>query len=212
MAANQPSGPVEFCRSFPSVLTALQSVVLLVAMPFGCTKLAVTDRPALSSEDESVRTEPYRWRNVAIGGGGYVTGLVVHPKVPDQIYLRTDVGGIYKWDRLANAWSAITDSFAREDWHLYGVESLALHPDDPQTLYAALGKYLPRQWLRKPSASQWVATKTFVGRASVLPSIPTIPRLYYSARVVRVFGAAPMAENTFRGSIPFPRSVLQRLV
>jgi len=86
-----------------------------------------------------------------VGGGGYVTGVVIHPKIPDQIYLRTDVGGVYKWNVQRSEWEALTDSFGREDWQLYGVESLALHPENPQTVYAALGKYLPRPWLKRPS-------------------------------------------------------------
>lgn len=151
MATQKPSGLLDFRRSFPSVSTALPFVLLLAAMSFGCTTRSAMDRPVITGADGSSRTEQYRWRNVKVGGGGYVTGLVIHPKVPDQIYLRTDVGGIYKWDVSRNAWTALTDSFSREDWHLYGVESLALHPNDPQTLYAALGKYLPRQWLRQPS-------------------------------------------------------------
>jgi hypothetical protein len=131
MATQKPSGLLDFRRSFPSVSTALPFVLLLAAMSFGCTTRSAMDRPVITGADGSSRTEQYRWRNVKVGGGGYVTGLVIHPKVPDQIYLRTDVGGIYKWDVSRNAWTALTDSFSREDWHLYGVESLALHPNDP---------------------------------------------------------------------------------
>lgn len=193
MATQKPSELLDFRRSFPSVSTALPFVLLLAAIPFGCTTRSAMDRPVITGAEGSSRTEQYRWRNVKVGGGGYVTGLVIHPKVPDQIYLRTDVGGIYKWDVARNAWTALTDSFSREDWHLYGVESLALHPNDPQTLYAALGKYLPDSGCKSPldctnrkmaadpgghsdSALRWVAMRTFVGRANAWPSIPIIPR------------------------------------
>ena len=37
----------------------------------------------------------YDWKSVKIGGG-YITGVKVHPQDPDIMYLRTDVGGAYK--------------------------------------------------------------------------------------------------------------------
>jgi len=27
----------------------------------------------------------YKWQNVMIGGGGYVTGIAIHPKFPDVV-------------------------------------------------------------------------------------------------------------------------------
>lgn len=99
-----------------------------------------------------LRAVPYRYRQVAIGGGGYVTGIVVHPRVPELIYLRTDVGGAYRYDPEAQRWLPLLDGFDRRHWHQYGVESLAVDPQDPEVLYAALGKYLPRKWLALPSA------------------------------------------------------------
>ena len=40
----------------------------------------------------------YSWDSVKIGGGGYISGMKVHPNNPDVIYLRTDVGGAYRWN------------------------------------------------------------------------------------------------------------------
>ncbi|WP_345785053.1 hypothetical protein [Stenotrophomonas sp. RG-453] len=84
---------------------------------------------------------PYQWRNVAIGGGGFVTGLVFHPAEPDLLYARTDVGGAYRWDQASGRWSALTDWLGRDDANLTGIESLAVDPRDPQRVYLAAGTY-----------------------------------------------------------------------
>ena len=69
----------------------------------------------------------YRWSNVAIGGGGYVTGLVIHPRVPDVVYVRTDIGGFYRWEEDAMRWVAITDHFGCADRGSFGGEAIAQH-------------------------------------------------------------------------------------
>jgi photosystem II stability/assembly factor-like uncharacterized protein len=81
----------------------------------------------------------YEWHDVVIGGGGFVTGLIAHPRAPNLIYARTDVGGAYRWDENAHRWIPITDSFGDEDFT--GIESLALDPNDTNRVYLAAGIY-----------------------------------------------------------------------
>jgi xyloglucan-specific exo-beta-1,4-glucanase len=52
---------------------------------------------------------PFAWKSVNIQGMGYVTGLVIHPKAPHDIYIRTDVGGAYRFDRGGERWLPISD-------------------------------------------------------------------------------------------------------
>jgi photosystem II stability/assembly factor-like uncharacterized protein len=105
------------------------------------TALAATSTNLPGSSERDVATEAYVWRNVAVGGGGFVTGLVFHPTAPGVLYARTDVGGAYRWDAAAHAWQPLLDWLGRGEWNLQGVESLALDPADPHRVYLAVGTY-----------------------------------------------------------------------
>jgi hypothetical protein len=78
---------------------------------------------------------------VAVGGGGYVTGIVVHPIVRNLAYIRTDVGGAYRWDHAKERWTPLTESFSVAEENLYGIESIALDASNPNVVYIAAGKY-----------------------------------------------------------------------
>ncbi|PTX90936.1 carbohydrate-binding protein [Opitutus sp. ER46] len=93
---------------------------------------------------------PYVWRDVAIHGGGYVTGLVYHPAQPDLLYARTDVGGVFRWNARAERWTALNDALGQDEAEWLGVLSLAVDPQDPNQLYLACGSYT-QPWA-KPAA------------------------------------------------------------
>jgi len=118
---------------------------------------------------------PYVWRNVALGGGGNVLGLVLSPKVPDLAYIRTDVGGSYRWDNASQQWIALQDFVPSGEWNLYGAESIAVDPSDPtgKLLYLSAGKY-DASWAKTPSVvmkstdggATWARTSLQSGAAS----------------------------------------------
>jgi len=88
-------------------------------------------------------TEPvYHWKNVAVGAGGYVTGLVIHPKEKGLVYIRTDVGGFFRWDEPGMRWIPITDHFDYKQKDYYGGEAIAVDPNDPNVVYIAAGMSL----------------------------------------------------------------------
>ena len=90
---------------------------------------------------QSLPAEPYSWHNVVIGGGGFVTGIIFHPRQKGLMYARTDVGGAYRWDDPAQRWIPLTDSFGMADVDLTGCESISVDPNDPQRVYLAAGIY-----------------------------------------------------------------------
>lgn len=87
----------------------------------------------------------YRWANVPIGAGGFVTGVYTHPKEKDLVYIKTDIGGFYRWNATDNSWIPLTDRFPVQEKNHYGGEAIALDPNDPNTVYIATGKYLDWQ-------------------------------------------------------------------
>ncbi len=80
--------------------------------------------------------------NVAVGGGGYVTGIYLHPLQKDLIYIKTDIGGFYRWNPGDSRWVPITDHFPMEKSRYYGGESLAFDPNNPKIVYIAAGDHL----------------------------------------------------------------------
>ena len=79
----------------------------------------------------------FSWRSVNTQGMGYVTGLVAHPLPPYDIYIRTDVGGAYRFDRDNQYWVPLLDRYGRLESEVYGVESIAADPTDSDTVYIA---------------------------------------------------------------------------
>ena len=88
---------------------------------------------------------PYRFAGVRIGGGGFVSGLVFHPREKGLYYARTDVGGAYRWDDAARRWVPLTDGIEAKDDNLLGIDSLAVDPSDPERVYLAAGTYTAPQ-------------------------------------------------------------------
>jgi photosystem II stability/assembly factor-like uncharacterized protein len=83
----------------------------------------------------------YTWRSVQIVGGGFVDGIIFHPTATYVRYVRTDMGGAYKWDSAIHRWSPILDFIPYRDLNLMGVESIAVDPNDPKAVYLACGTY-----------------------------------------------------------------------
>lgn len=81
----------------------------------------------------------YVWRAVAMGGGGFVSGIITSPEQQNLIFARTDVGGAYRWNEASGAWISISDWVSENEVGLLGVESLAIDPQEPARVYMLAG-------------------------------------------------------------------------
>jgi photosystem II stability/assembly factor-like uncharacterized protein len=80
---------------------------------------------------------PYVWNNAVVGGGGFAPGIVFSPAERGLAYLRTDMGGAYRWDAKAARWLPLQDEEAVASY--MGVESIAPDPVDADRVYMAAG-------------------------------------------------------------------------
>jgi len=80
----------------------------------------------------------YDWNNVPIGGGGYITGMQIHPMDSDFRFYRTDVGGAYKFNPVTQRMDQLVFQTNKD---YYSVAGIALHPSNMDTVYLAVGRY-----------------------------------------------------------------------
>ncbi len=78
------------------------------------------------------------WKNVVVPAGGAIQDVVFSRAEQGLSYIRTDMGGAYRKDNNNSNWIPLTDWL--DDWNLYGVESIAPDPVNPDIVYAALGQ------------------------------------------------------------------------
>ena len=104
--------------------------------------LSVALPSVLQAQAAAEKRVPYRYRNVTFVAGGFITGFVAHPGERGLYYVRTDIGGAYRWDAGAKRWIPLQDWLPFSERNLLGVESIALDPTDPQKLFLAAGTYV----------------------------------------------------------------------
>ncbi len=94
---------------------------------------------ATLAHGQNLTAEQYQWKNVRVGAGGFAPNIVYSQMQPNLAYLRTDMGGIYRWQQSQHSWIPLQDGFAQSSY--FGVESVAADPQNPQRVYAAVGMY-----------------------------------------------------------------------
>lgn len=91
--------------------------------------------------------EAYTFKDVRVGGGGAVTGIVFGEAEANTIFVRTAGGGAFRWDQPSGTWVQLLDFLGHEDSQvpsaqLVAVESIAVDPSDSRRVYLACGSGL----------------------------------------------------------------------
>ena len=84
-------------------------------------------------------SQTYNWNSVAIGGGGFVTGIITSKTEQGVMFSRTDVGGAYRWDALNSKWIPLLDWNSESETGFQGVESIAMDPQASKNVYMLVG-------------------------------------------------------------------------
>ena len=119
------------CRVLPTLLAAL----LAFSAGLDATAAAAQTEGVFQFTESAV---PYRWGNVVIGGGGWMVSIVVHPGIPDLLWLGSDVSGPWKREPGQDRWQA-------QAWNRWtprttgGIGGLAVDPRDGNTVYVERG-------------------------------------------------------------------------
>ncbi len=99
--------------------------------------------PPLSRAGGPVADEAYQWKAVAIGGGGFITGLS-QDAGGRTLVARTDVYGAYIWDAKADRWKqlltapALPERDRVQDGIAQGVYEIAVAPSRSDRIYMAV--------------------------------------------------------------------------
>ncbi len=86
----------------------------------------------------------YRWRPVAIGGGGFITAIDADRSGKTRLAV-SDVYGAYVWNEASDRWAQLVTAASmpreerRDNLFAKGVYALAVAPSDPSRIYMAVG-------------------------------------------------------------------------
>lgn len=107
-------------------------VTATACIPYALTNNKMTVADAIT---ENI-ADTMKWDTLRIGGGGFVSGIVTGQ---EEMYLRTDVGGAYKWNYDTSRWEQLFGFLNEEDRGLLSVKGMAVDPTDDDTVYFLCG-------------------------------------------------------------------------
>ena len=81
----------------------------------------------------------YEYKNCPVPGGGYATGFLFHPRKEGLLYLRTDIGGTYRFDYEAKRWIFLCPHVTPLHQNQAYPISMAIDPERPEKLYIICG-------------------------------------------------------------------------
>lgn len=92
-----------------------------------------------------IKTIPYKYNNIPIHGGGYVTGFVFHSKDSGCMYIRTDIGGIYRYNKRTDCFESLGDHIRPDNLNEAFPTAVALDEKISSRLYVVCGMERNRQ-------------------------------------------------------------------
>ncbi|MGN0665983.1 MAG: YCF48-related protein [Huintestinicola sp.] len=127
------------------ICAVLAASVMMMSAFSGCSKNNTVGPESVSGAAESesetalsaVNTD-FTSGQVAIGGGGFVTGII-NTNEAGLFYARTDVGGAYRWDKDENRWICLSADISAEDVGLLGIDGIAVDPNNAARVFMAAG-------------------------------------------------------------------------
>ncbi len=120
----------------------LLSAVVAGSMVFAPVVSYASEAGNSSGPTTKVVNGPYTWHHAKTGGGGgYIPAIIFNQSEKDLIYVRTDMGGAYRWNPETKSWIGLSDWISAEDWNDLGCESLATDPIETNRVYILAGTY-----------------------------------------------------------------------
>jgi photosystem II stability/assembly factor-like uncharacterized protein len=136
-------------RAFPVVGFVIFAAITagIAALHLASTHLGAAppprSPPGASAASGPVRGEHYLWRPVAIGGGGFVTGMSMDAAGRTRV-VRSDVHGAYIWNAGLRRWTQLVVAAAmpvedrRQAGMNQGAYEITVAPGDARRLYLAI--------------------------------------------------------------------------
>jgi photosystem II stability/assembly factor-like uncharacterized protein len=130
-----------FKASFPSARRKVRSQNAVNLLTSAALSLALLTLASTALAQNPSGAVPFKYKNVQIVAGGFITGIVGSQTNGDIRYARTDIGGTYRWEPTTKTWTPLLDFLNDSQFNYIGTEAIGLDPNDPQRLYIAAGTY-----------------------------------------------------------------------
>ena len=79
----------------------------------------------------------YEWGSLKIGGGGFVSAIIEGQR---EMYMRTDVGGAYKYDYTKGEWVQLFGFLKEANRGYLAIKGIAIDPTDDDVVYFLCGR------------------------------------------------------------------------
>ncbi|MBP0977423.1 MAG: 1,4-beta-glucanase [Oscillospiraceae bacterium] len=119
-----------------SVSFRKRAVAFTAAAALSITAFNVLSDAARKNIINAADSVNYEWDTLRMGGAGFVSGIVAGK---NEMYLRTDVGGVYRYDYDQKRWVQLFGFINEDDRGLLSCKGIAIDPTDDMTAYFLCG-------------------------------------------------------------------------